>query len=290
MCSKPAITIAALIGLVPSRAAAVTIKASFAPIKMTVRAGEVVTTAYELKLPDGESGTHFKIELQDWWRSEDGQQSFYAPAGSLARSCGRWIAANPQESAVAGGETLKVRLTVTVPEVVKPGGYWCALSVDEVPDPLSATPEGVGVRFLASVSTGIYVNVNPVERGVDILSVNVAGGRTIARIVNTGNTPVIVEGRYEFIRPGETQPAAVVELQRNILLTEPIATGSYATALPSSSELPSGRYVVRLVLDIGLDHYIGVQRELDILRDGPEPLSFGATATRTTDPYVVRSW
>jgi hypothetical protein len=267
--------VAVVAALTPCRAAAVTIKASFAPIRMTARPGEILTTAYDLKLQEGEPTAHFKVEVQDWWRSEDGQQSYYAPAGAISRSCGRWTAANPQESTVAGGETLRVRLTISVPENVKAGGYWCALSVDEMPDPLAATPDGVGVRFLASVSTGIYVNVNPIERGVDIRSVEVDGDRAIARIENTGNAPVTVEGRFEFTRPGSDRPTAVVELARNVLLTEPIATGLYAAALPTPSELPPGRYVVRLILDIGLDHYIGVQKELEIVRavskepDGP---------------------
>lgn len=248
-------------------AAAVTIKASFAPIRVTARAGEVLTTKYELKLQEGEPAAHFKVDIEDWWRSEDGQQSFYAPAGSIGRSCGRWVSVNPRESTVAGGATLEVRLTITVPEGVKPGGYWCAISVDEMPDPLTAvTSDGIGVQFLASVSTGIYVSVNPVERGADILSVDVVGDRAVARLINTGNAPLTVEGRFEFVKSGKSQPSATVDLPRNTLLTEPIATGTYAAPLPNRSELPSGRYLVRLVLDIGLDHYIAVQRELDILR------------------------
>jgi len=63
----------------------------------------------------------------------------------------------------------------------------------------------IGVKVLASVSTGGYVYLDPVE-------------------------------------PAPTVP------------------------LPASTELPTGRYTVRLVLDIGLDHYIGVQRVLDIVR------------------------
>jgi len=252
--------------LAPAAAGAVTIQASFTPIRVTAQPGQIVTTSYELKLQAGEPGAHFKVDVQDWWRSEDGQQSFYAAAGSLGRSCGRWVSANPRESSVAGGETLRVRLSIEVPADVRPGGYWCALSVDELPDPLSATPDGVGVRFLASVSTGIYVNVNPVERGADILSVEVTGERAVARIANTGNAPVVVEGRFEFLKGDNSSPTAVVDLPRNVLLTEPITTAVYGVALPDRSTLPAGHYLVRLVIDIGLDHYIAVQRELDIAR------------------------
>lgn len=262
---------AAAIGMTvfaPVPAGAITIQASIAPIRVTARAGQVVTTSYELKLQAGEPSAHFKVDVQDWWRSEDGQQSFYAAAGSLGRSCGRWVSANPRASNVAGGETLHVRLSIEVPADVKPGGYWCALTVDELPDPLETTPDGVGVRFLASVSTGIYININPIERGADIVSIDVLSDRAIARLSNTGNAPLNVEGRFEFVKPGDTAPTAAVELPRNVLLTEPIATGSYAVDLPDRSMLPSGRYLVRLVVDIGLDHYIAVQREVDVVRGG----------------------
>jgi hypothetical protein len=131
---------------------------------------------------------------------------------------------------------------------------------------MAATPEGIGVRFLASVATGIYINVTPIERGADILSIDVTGERAIARLSNTGNAPIVVEGRFEFLKSGESRPVAIVELPRNILLTEPIATGTFGVDLPNSTTLAPGRYVVRLVVDIGLDHYIAVQRELDVAR------------------------
>lgn len=263
-----AAAVVAVAALWPAAARAVTIQASFTPIRVTALPGQTITTSYELKLQAGDPVARFKVDVQDWWRSEDGQQSFYVAAGSLSRSCGKWVSANPRESSVGGGETLHVQLSIEIPEGVRSGGYWCALSVDEVPDPLTATPEGVAVRFLASVSTGIYINVNPIERGADILSVDVTGERAVARIANTGNTPLVVEGRFEFMKSGAKAPVAVVDLPRNVLLTEPIATGLYGGALPDRSTLPAGHYLVRLIVDVGLDHYIAVQRELDITRDG----------------------
>ena len=105
-----------------------------------------------------------------------------------------------------------------------------------------------------------------------MLDIDVTGAQATARVENTGNTPTSVEGRFEFLRPGDTRPAAVVALPRNVLLTEPVRTAAFSAELPDTAQLPSGRYVVRLILDVGLDHYIGLQRTLDIVRDTPPPV------------------
>src|SRR5262249_48820232 len=173
---------------------------------------------------------------------------------------------NPVESAAKGGEALQIRLTIALPAEVKQGGYWCALTIDELPDPLTSTTSGVAMRFLASVSTGIYVHVGTVERGADITSIDVRADDIVVEMKNIGNAPANVEGRFEFLKPGTDRPVAVVSLDRNILLPEPVPTSRFAAKMPDARTLPSGRYVVRLIVEIGLDHYLGAQRELDIQR------------------------
>ncbi|CAN5892795.1 hypothetical protein BH24ACI4_BH24ACI4_10390 [soil metagenome] len=247
-------------------AAAITFTASLNPIKLNAKPGQVLTTEFRLTSQPGEPRAQFKVEIQDWWRSEDGRQSFYGAAGSLPRSCGRWTSVNPGEAAIVGGETLVVRLTVSVPVTAEPGGYWCALTVDEVPDPLAATPDQVAMRFLASLATGIYVYIDPVERAAKIQSIELESDEAIVQVENSGNTPVAVEGRFEFFRQGEKEPVAVAVLPRNMLLTTPVATGRFAAVLPAADVLPSGHYLVRALVDIGLDHYIGVQREIELRR------------------------
>jgi hypothetical protein len=142
------------------------------------------------------------------------------------------------------------------------------LTVDELLDPL-AVQEGVGARFLASVSVGVFVYVGELNRAAEILSVEVNGEAAVVKLRNDGNTPLAIEGRFEFVKPGATAPTAVINLARNTLLTEPILTGLFSAALPDASVLPSGRYMVRAIVDYGVDHYIGSQRELDITREPP---------------------
>jgi len=247
---------------------AVSFKATLNPIKITARPGQVITREFRLTLDPDQPKTRFRAHLQDWWRSEDGTKSFYRDPGTLTRSCGRWATLNPAETEILPGETMLTRLTVTVSPEAQPGGYWCVLTVDELPDPL-ADSEGIGVRFLASVSVGVFVYVGELQPSAEIMAVEVLDNAAVVKIRNGGNTPLGIEGRFEFVKPGATEPTAVITLARSTLLTEPIVTGVFSATLPDPSALPSGRYLVRAIIDYGADHYIGIQRELDITRARP---------------------
>jgi hypothetical protein len=242
--------------------------ATLTSLKISARPGEVQTREFRLTLNQDQLKTRFKAHMQDWWRSEDGAQSFYDEPGTLTRSCGRWVTLNPVEVDVLPGETMTTRLTVRVSSEAEAGGYWCVLTVDELPDPLAVT-EGVGIRFMASVSVGVFVYVGEQQRAVEITAVEVLNDSAVVKLRNDGNTPLAIEGRFEFIKPGATQPTAVITLGRNTLLTQPILTGLFSARLPDAALLPSGRYLVRAIVDYGVDHYIGTQREMNIERDAP---------------------
>jgi hypothetical protein len=257
---------------------AIGFRATMEPIKVDARPGQVVSRGFQLTLAKEEQRTQFKAHVEDWWRSEDGKQSFYRPPGTLARSCAPWVKLNPVEAAVEPGGTLDLRITVAVPADAKPGGYWCALTLDEVPDPLKVTPDEVGVRFLASISTGIFVSIGPVERIARIAEVQVLPDEATLKLRNDGNCPLSVEGRFEFIRPGETTPTVVLPFPHATLLPEPINTALFTAKLPDATKLPSGTYLVRAIFDIGLDHYLGGQKELRITRETPSSIPPDRTA------------
>jgi hypothetical protein len=239
--------------------------AGLAPIRVTGRGGQVITHWYNLTLGSEEKATRFKLKLEDWWRSEDGQQSYYLLPGTLKHSCGNWVTVNPVEALVQPGDTLTARISISIPDPVPAGGYWCVLTVDETPNPLDA-PSGVGAQFVASVSTGIFVNIEPVERAVEFVEIAVDDSRALVKLRNLGNGPLVVEGRFEFLRSTSRQPVAVVPLTRVTLLPEPVDTAILTTGLPDAALLPSGTYVVRVVIDVGLDRYLGAEREIELKR------------------------
>ena len=188
---------AALALTVQATARAVTFTATLGSIKITARPGQVLTREFRLTLDADQPKTRFNSHMQDWWRNEDGTQSFYRDPGTLAHSCGRWVTLNPVEVEVPPGGTLITRLTVTVSPEAKPGGYWCVLTVDELADPL-ATSEGVGIRFMASVSIGVFVYVGEQQRAAEITAVEILNDAAVVRLRNIGNTPLAIEGRFEF--------------------------------------------------------------------------------------------
>ena len=243
-------------------------QATLDAIKITVQPGQVATRQFRLTLDRDQRPTQFKARVEDWWRSEDGKQSFYATPGTLQRSCGEWVSINPVEATVQPGDTLTIRITVSMPVEVQSGGFWCALTVDEVPNPLEAAGEGVGVRFVASLSTGIFVNVEPVRREASIVGLEVGREAASVSLRNDGNAPLAIEGRIEFFASGASTPLSSLTLSRRTVLTEPSRNAVMSAALPGADVLPAGRYRVRVVLDIGTDHYIGAEREVDFVRQG----------------------
>jgi hypothetical protein len=262
---RTVLLVCALVFVAHSPVAAVSFKATLTSLKISARPGEVQTKEFHLTLDPDQLKTRFTAHMQDWWRSEDGSQSIYEEPGTLSRSCGRWVTLSPVEVEVMPGQTMTTRLTVSVPSELTPGGYWCVLTVDELPDPL-AVSEGVGVRFMASVSIGVFVYVGEQQRAAEITAVEILNDSAVVQLRNDGNTPLAIEGRFEFIRPGATVPTAVVPLARTMLLTQPILTGLFSAKLPDPASLPSGRYLVRAIIDYGVDHYIGTEREMYVAR------------------------
>lgn len=242
--------------------------AAFDPIIVAAKAGSVINRTFTLTLAADEQQTQFKLHIEDWWRSEDGKQSFYKEPGTVPQSCGKWITVNPVEQQVNPGQALTARLSITVPPDAKTGGYWCALTVDEVPNPEAVKPEGVGIVFNTSISIPIFVFISPVNRAAKFLDLQVNGDTVAVKLRNTGDCPLLTKGRFEFVRPGEKTPAAVVPFSGALFLS-PVDTRIFTEALPPVGKLPSGRYLVRVILDIGLDKYLGVQKTIDVNRALP---------------------
>ena len=241
-----------------------------ASINIEARPGQIINQTLTLTLANDAKPTHFKARVEDWWRSADNLRTFYAAAGTISRSCGRWCSVNPVETAVKPGETLVVKVSLRVPDDAKPGGYWAALTVDEVTDPMLPKPTGVAMIFRASLSVGIYVEIPTATRAAHIVEIRISGQHATVVLSNDGNIPLRVTGTFEFYKVGEEQPVASVTFGGDPVLPEPINTCAFDASLPDAQVLPSGRYKVRAIVDLDLDHLLGAEKELDIVRSiGP---------------------
>jgi len=279
------LALSALVGILctpATPAQATSFQATLTAIKFNARPGQVLSGAFRLTLDKDQRKTRFHSHAEDWWRSEDGKQSFYTEPGSHERSCGTWVTINPVEAEALPDETLIIRLTVAVAPDAKPGGYWCALTVDEQLDPTAST-DGVAMAFLASVSTAIYVYVGAIDQNAGITGVAVGSDIATVRLQNIGNTPLTIEGKMEFRRAGQDEPVAIVNLDRGVLFTYPQKTGLFSARLPDAAALPSGVYTVRAIVDFGGDHYIGVERQLNVDRES-SALPPGALITGGSAP------
>jgi hypothetical protein len=255
-----------VLGLLAPEASAISFHFSPGNISVEARAGEIVNRTLSLTLANDASPTHFKTRVEDWWRSPDNERTFYAKPGTIARSCAPWCAVNPVETAVKPGGQMTVKLSIHVPDDVKPGGYWAALTVDEVPDPTQPKPAQVAMIFRASLSVGIYVEVPTATRAARITGVQVAKNRASVTIMNEGNIPLRVTGTFEFYKPGEEKPVATAQIGGEPLLPEPVNTSTFSTALPDPVKLPPGKYKIRVIMDAGLDHLMGAEKEMEVLR------------------------
>jgi hypothetical protein len=261
--SRTAFFLCLALALVPARAPALKFTAVFESIKIQARPGDMVTRSWQIHLGD-EQSARFHAKVEDWWQGEDGEH--YAEPGTLRHSCSPWITLSPVEAAVAAGGTLVVQVTAAVPLEAAPGGYWCVLTVDQLPDPL-APAQGVQVGFLSSVSTGIFIYLDPVVRQVAITGIDISARQAKVTVRNVGNAPVGLVGRIEILRTAGSAPVVSAKLPRTTVLTEPSVTRSLVAVLPDLTALPAGHYLVRVVLDLGLDHDLGAQRELVIPND-----------------------
>jgi len=238
-------------------------------ISIQARPGQIVNQTFNLTLKKDSNAARFRAHVEDWWRSPDNNQTFYAAPGSHGRSCGPWCTINPIESTAEPGQTMTIKISIRVPDDAKPGGYWSALTVDEVADPLAPKPKGVGMKLKGSVSVGIFVEIPEIKRSAKITNVRINGNQAAVTLCNDGNTPLRVIPSFEFYKPGEDKPVSTLKIGAQPLLTDEHNTCEFGTLLPAEKDLPSGKYKVRVIVDAGLDYLMGAENEVEITRGNP---------------------
>jgi P pilus assembly chaperone PapD len=233
-------------------------------LHVAVRPGATTTTTVFHAANPGSTPTHATISIQDWDRSEAGENRYYQ-TGTLPTSCGSHVSVFPSVLQLAPRSAQTVRVMVDSAASVGHGCY-AILFIETPPPPRSA--KTTGVQY--SIRYGVKVYVEPeaplsaevTDVGVSDLATGKAsavGSRQLEiTYKNTGARQTVAHGAVEIRRPDNS---VVSKIDIPEFPTLPGATRRLGVALP---RLPSGRYVLLALLDYEGAEIAAGQVELSI--------------------------
>lgn len=208
---------------------------------------------------DGAARTQVTINLQDWDRSETGENR-YAPPGTLPQSCRAHVKVFPTVLQLEAGASAAVRVWLDDAAAVSSGCYTILFVETPKPPPSSANS---GLRYSLRYGVKVYVEqqgqptaelfdatVSPL-RGSSVLSLEL-GYR------NVGARQTIARGVVEVRRPDNTVATTIPIAE---FYTLPGATRRLSAALPP---LPRGTYVLLAMIDFGGAEIAAAQVQAEI--------------------------
>ena len=208
--------------------------------------------------------TNAAISLQDWDRSERGENRYY-PLGTLPSSCGNHVKVFPSVLLLDARSAQTVRVTVDSADAI-PRGCYTILFV-ETP-PRTHGPSTSGIAYSVRYGIKLYVErETPASGEVTAVSIDgpVGGGApsdsgrqlTVA-FHNSGARQTTTHGSVEVRRPDDSVVATIDVPE---FPTLPGATRRLALPLP---KLPKGRYVLLALLDYGGQEIAAGQVSLEV--------------------------
>jgi P pilus assembly chaperone PapD len=223
--------------------------------------------------PDGQTGTVFnvvndgdeplqaRIYLNDWDRSESGENRFY-PLGTTPGSCGTRVTVFPTVLQIAPKSAQPVRVTV---QDADDRGCW-TIAFAEVSQP-SRTQGVVRVNYNLRLGVKIYLTPRGSTRLAELEgfatteirqrdSTLVQGiGYTAA---NVGTAPIVLRGSIEFRRPDNSVAARVA------IEDLPMLPGARRTASTPIPPLAAGHYIALALLTYDGDEDLAGQVEVEV--------------------------
>jgi len=161
-----------------------------------------------------------------------------APAGSSPRSLASWITLPAERMTLAGKAQSEILLKLIVPETIKPGSYWSAITISSmVTEPAPEKGIRVGIRTLVIVQ--ICVTIPGGVRDARVGEPEVKGMKMIVPLIGTGNECFVVK-------------ITATGLPEQSIRVFP---GVTRTLEYSIEEFPDGEHELRFLLDDGA-HFI----------------------------------
>jgi hypothetical protein len=179
--------------------------------------------------------------LNDWDMNEKGELGFYK-AGARANSAAPWIIYSPAEVTAQPGQTLAIRVTITVPKDAAPGDHLAALVVEQRPDTIKLNSNARQMVMRFRMASMFYVTVPKATRRGTLANLQAsADARGIVvtpTLKNEGNSAVrpvsslkVVDaaGRTVVELPeGESLPVLAGQtLSQPLLIEHALSPGTY---------------------------------------------------------------
>jgi P pilus assembly chaperone PapD len=234
-------------------------------LHVALRPGAAATTTVFHAANRGNAPTHATVTIQDWDRSEAGENRYY-PTGTLPTSCGSHVSVFPSVLQLAARSAQTVRVMVDSAAAIGHGCY-AILFVETPPPPRTA--QSTGVQYTVRYGVKVYVEPEapPSAEVTDVGVSDLPRGKPSAQsgsrqldimYKNTGPRQTVAHGAVEIRRPDNS---VVSKIDIPEFPTLPGATRRLGVALP---RLPSGRYVLLALLDYEGAEIAAGQVELDI--------------------------
>lgn len=222
------------------------------------------------------------IDTEDWDMDPNGRLSFTAEHVD-ERSVRPWVHYTPGEDEIVPGEEVYVRLSVVVPPDALPGEYRGALIAQpRAPyKPVKAGEKRLDLRL--RLATVLYVEVPPIERGADLIGLEVRPNHeniwcVYPTFANVGTGHLRIYDSFT-VTPNTLAPSDPV-IEMPFAESGVVLPGRHRTIeIPMLGGLESGEYRLFYQADAGEDMPVIEGETIFYVPDGQAPLDVTTTAT-----------
>jgi len=180
------------------------IKVSPATIDLVVGRGQTTEEVISIE-NQGDSVARIRVYAMDFSIDKESNFAFSEP-GHESYSCARWLTPDEAEFDLNPGETKEVKVTISVPSEVEPGGHYAALFFETTP---VEAPPGVSVTIAGRIPSLFYLTIPGITEAevfsdAEIVSLLLPGWvekgpvETGVVVRNTGNIHLTIAAKAYF--------------------------------------------------------------------------------------------
>ena len=227
------------------------------PLRIELAAGPGSTTTQGITVTNaGKDPIRVRATVTDWDLAKDGAPQFESAVEGGPYSATSWVRVAPPEQVVEPGKETIVRVSLSVPGNIQPGGYRTGVLFEFGP----ATGDPVGrarqVMFKSRIATLIYVNIGQPAMAAELTDLRQRSVgqqlQVVATIKNTSRRSVRTRGNLILYDQGGRN-IREVPVPDVPLLPESEREVAMVVADPEkTAAMTAGDYRVEVRIDVGL--------------------------------------